>query len=93
MLVKKLLFLTLAAIHTSTMSLTHIIFDLCSMPAYVEMLRKEITEVIGKSGWTLAAVNELKLLDSFMKESQRVNHPGLCKRLKIVHSTVSGCDF
>ncbi|KAI0395382.1 cytochrome P450 [Xylariaceae sp. FL0594] len=76
-LVKKLLFLTLAAVHTSTMSATHALFDLCAMPEYIEPLREEAQRVIGERGWTLAGINELKLLDSFMKESQRINHPGL----------------
>ncbi|OJD36446.1 cytochrome p450 [Diplodia corticola] len=76
-LTRKMLFLTLAAVHTSTMSATHALFDLCAMPQYIEPLRDEIREVVGKEGWTLSAINNMKRLDSFMKESQRVNHPGL----------------
>ncbi|KAI1500518.1 cytochrome P450 [Biscogniauxia marginata] len=76
-LVRKMLFLTLAAIHTSTMSVTHALLDLCTYPEYVEPLRGEIHEIVGTHGWTLASINKLKLLDSFLKESQRVNHPGL----------------
>jgi ent-kaurene oxidase len=77
LLIRKLLFLTLAATHTSTMSATHALYDLCAHPEYVEPLRTEIGQVIGAQGWTLQAINQLKLLDSFVKESQRVNHPGL----------------
>ncbi|KAL1637022.1 hypothetical protein SLS58_009461 [Diplodia intermedia] len=76
-LTRKVLFLTLAAVHTSTMSATHALFDLCAMPQYIEPLRDEIREVVGKEGWSLSAINNMKRLDSFMKESQRVNHPGL----------------
>ncbi|KAI0409324.1 cytochrome P450 [Xylaria palmicola] len=76
-LVKKLLFLTLAAIHTSTMSITHALFDLCERAEYMEPLRKEIATVVKTYGWTLTAIHEMKLLDSFIKESQRINHPGL----------------
>ncbi|KAI1454030.1 cytochrome P450 [Annulohypoxylon moriforme] len=76
-LVRKMLFITLAAVHTSTMSATHALFDLCAMPEYIEPLREEVREVVGKYGWSLTAINEMKFLDSFMKESQRVNHPGL----------------
>ncbi|KAL0262789.1 hypothetical protein SLS55_001762 [Diplodia seriata] len=76
-LTRKMLFLTLAAVHTSTMSATHALFDLCAMPQYIEPLRDEIREVVGKEGWSLSAINNMKRLDSFMKESQRVNHPGL----------------
>ncbi|RYP10386.1 hypothetical protein DL764_000720 [Monosporascus ibericus] len=76
-LIRKMLFLTLAAIHTSTMSTTHALFDLCAHPEYMEPLRREIGETVEANGWSLAAINELKLLDSFVKESQRLNHPGL----------------
>lgn len=75
----KMLFLTLASVHTSTMSISHAIFDLCAMPEYAQPLREELTEVIGKYGWTVEGIYRLKKLDSFIKESQRMNHPGLCK--------------
>lgn len=78
-LVKKLLFLTLAAIHTSTMSITHALFDLCEHHECIEPLRDEIEASVRAHGWTLAAINNMKLLDSFLKESQRINHPGLCE--------------
>ncbi|KAI0099187.1 cytochrome P450 [Nemania sp. FL0031] len=94
-LVLKLLFLTLAAVHTSTMSATHALFDLCAMPEYIHPLRDEVRDVVEKHGWTLAAVNQMKLLDSFMKESQRINHPGLLsfnrkvvQRLKLSDGTM-----
>ncbi|KAK9775107.1 putative Cytochrome P450 monooxygenase [Seiridium cardinale] len=76
-LVRKLLFLTLAAVHTSTMSVTHAVFDLCAYPHYIEVLREEVLEMVKRHGWTLAGINNMITLDSFLKESQRVNHPGL----------------
>ncbi|KAJ8128187.1 hypothetical protein O1611_g5450 [Lasiodiplodia mahajangana] len=76
-LVLKLLFITLAAVHTSTMSGTHALFDLCAMPEYIDPIRNEVRDAVERHGWTLAAVNQMKFLDSFMKESQRINHPGL----------------
>lgn len=75
----KMLFLTLASVHTSSMSVTHALFDLCARPEYAQPLRKELVEVIGKYGWTREGIYNLKRLDSFLKESQRMNHPGLCK--------------
>lgn len=76
----KMLFLTLAAVHTSTMSATHALFDLCAMPEYIEPIREEILKVYEEEGsWTQSAIQRLWKLDSFMKESQRINHPGLRK--------------
>ena len=76
----KLLFLTLAAVHTSTMSATHALFDLCTMPEYIGPIREEILQIYREEGsWTQGAIQRLWKLDSFMKESQRMNHPGLCR--------------
>lgn len=70
--------LGLAVSHTSTMAMTHIIYDLAMMPEYLELLRNEIREAL-PDGWENAsqsALHKLKRLDSFMKESQRCNPPG-----------------
>lgn len=80
-LVRKTLFLTLAGVHTVTTAVVHAIFDLCAHPEYMEPLRNEARDLINKRGWTLPALKGMKRLDSFMKESQRINHPGLCKSL------------
>ena len=75
--VQKLLFLCMASIHTSTATLCHALFDLCAMPTLVGPLREEILGAMHEGqGLTLAAINSMPLLDSFLKESQRLNHPG-----------------
>ncbi|KAF2185203.1 cytochrome P450 [Zopfia rhizophila CBS 207.26] len=74
----KSLFLSLASIHSSVMAIQHAIYDLCQHPEYVKPLREEIEECLAQNqGWTLVALNSMKKLDSFLKESQRINHPGL----------------
>ncbi|KAH7304697.1 cytochrome P450 [Stachybotrys elegans] len=72
-----LLFLTVAAIHTSAAGAVHALFDLCGNPEYIEPLREEIRETFEERGITMAAWNQMKRLDSVMKESQRINHPGV----------------
>jgi ent-kaurene oxidase len=76
-----LLFLTVAAVHTSAASAVQALFDLCGNPEYIAPLQKEIRETFEERGITMAAWNQMKRLDSFMKESQRINHPGVCKSL------------
>ncbi|CAI6236838.1 unnamed protein product [Periconia digitata] len=68
-----MLFMSLAAVHTSSATLVHVLFDLCASPSYMQDLREEVERVIGEQGFTLGAINSLKKLDSFMKESQRMN--------------------
>lgn len=69
-----LLKISFAAMHTTAAALAQVIFDLCAMPEYVEPLRAEILKVtdakgvIGKNDFS-----KLILLDSIMKESQRLN--------------------
>jgi cytochrome P450 len=61
----------MAAIHTTTESLAQVLVDVCQNPDIVEPLRKEIVAVISENGWTKAALQKLRLMDSLLKESQR----------------------
>jgi cytochrome P450 len=63
---------SLAAIHTTTDHLSQALYDLCSYPEYIEPLRDELVTVLKESGMTKAGPFKLKLMDSFMKESQRL---------------------
>ncbi|KAF4341570.1 gibberellin cluster-C13-oxidase [Fusarium beomiforme] len=69
-----------AAIHTTTMALTKVVWELAKRPEYIEPLRAEIHEVLGNR-WSEAcsgasfvdkeALSKLSKLDSFIKEVQR----------------------
>lgn len=61
-----------AAISTSTDFLTQLIVDLCEDAELVDELRAEAAAVIMGRGWGKDALHELKLMDSVMKESQRL---------------------
>ena len=77
--------LTLASIHTTSMSVSNLLFDLCENPQYFNMVREEIDEVtqrLGKIGenpnvglkeW----LGNLEKLDSLFMESQRLHPPVL----------------
>lgn len=74
----------LAVSHTTSMAMTHIIYDLAMMPEYLEPLRDEIHDAL-LDGWenaTQTSLHELKRLDSFMRESQRLNPPGERKQTR-----------
>lgn len=85
--VKSQLRLTMAAIHNTTMSVTNDLFDLLSHPEYIPILRDEARQVLaeeggGGGGWTKQGLTKMRKMDSFMKESQRMNPstPITCKR-------------
>ncbi|KAF4776176.1 cytochrome p450 monooxygenase [Colletotrichum scovillei] len=68
------LFLTFAAIHTTSSVVTAILYDLLAYPEYFTLLREEIVKVFTEDGgWSKNSLFKLKLMDSCMKESQRLH--------------------
>lgn len=66
------LMLSLAAIHTTADLLTQVILDLAVHRDLMEPLRREIVEALDGKLIDKAAMQKMKLLDSVMKESQRM---------------------
>ena len=50
--------------------------DLSTRPEVVAALRVEAEKVLGEEGWSKAAMQKLIKLDSFLRESQRLNGIG-----------------
>ncbi|KAI0530102.1 cytochrome P450 [Xylaria digitata] len=72
------LLMNLAATHTTGMAATHVLYDLCAQPEYLQQIREELIEVLSKhGGWHKSIIPKFRKLDSFMKESQRLNPPAL----------------
>ncbi|KAJ6594338.1 cytochrome P450 [Mycena capillaripes] len=70
-LTRTLLNLNFGAIHTTTQTFLHALYNFASNLQYVEPLRKEIKAVVKLEGWSKAAVGKMIKLDSFLKESAR----------------------
>ncbi|KAH9929782.1 cytochrome P450 [Fomitopsis serialis] len=71
--VSALLSSNFVAIHTSSISVTHALYHIAACPEFIPPLREEIETAIKKHGWGKQAIGEMWKLDSFMRESQRVN--------------------
>jgi cytochrome P450 len=72
----RILLLNFAAIHTSSFTMTSVIFDLAySKKDFVEELRKEVTEALAEHGgkWSKQALAKMEKLDSTLRESARLN--------------------
>ena len=54
-------------------TLTHALYDLAAYPEYVEPLREEIARAVQRDGWTKTAIDNMDNIDSFLKESMRLN--------------------
>jgi cytochrome P450 len=76
--------ISFAAIHTTTMGGSNALFDLAAHPQYIKPLREEIESVIAEEGYAdgrllKTSMPKLRKLDSFIRESQRINPPAMCK--------------
>ncbi|KAI0850469.1 cytochrome P450 [Daldinia vernicosa] len=73
-LTNQILFVAIAATRSTASSIVNTIFDAISHVEYQADLRQEIRMALAThGGWCLGALEEMKKLDSFMKESQRLN--------------------
>lgn len=64
--------LSLAAIHTTTDLLSETLFRTAKNPEVIPALREEIIEIYKSDGWEKTALYKMKLLDSTIKETQRI---------------------
>ncbi|KAL8337645.1 hypothetical protein RB598_006509 [Gaeumannomyces tritici] len=67
--------LSFAAIHTTTDLISQTMLMLAMTPGSIEALREEAVEVLASGGWTKNSLYHLKLMDSALKEAQRVRPP------------------
>ncbi|KAG7123286.1 Cytochrome monooygenase 2 like protein [Verticillium longisporum] len=74
--------LSTAAIHTTTDLLTEVMFNIAKHPEIVADLRQEIVSILTAEGWKKTALYNLKLLDSVVKESQRMRPVGLVSMMR-----------
>lgn len=75
-LASRILLMNMVSIHTSSLTITNVIFDLMSSkPEYLDELRTEIATVLTEHGgmWTKAALAKMEKLDSVFRESARLN--------------------
>ncbi|KAH9228638.1 hypothetical protein K456DRAFT_1774556 [Colletotrichum gloeosporioides 23] len=63
---------SVVAMHTTTDLATETMCRLIQRPQLVNDLREEIESVLVKEGWTKTALFQMKLLDSVLKEAQRL---------------------
>ncbi|OLN88210.1 Ent-kaurene oxidase 1 [Colletotrichum chlorophyti] len=65
--------ISFAAIHTTTATTTNALYTLAAMPELVSMLREDIQTALAESNgvFTSSAMQNMKKLDSFLKETMR----------------------
>lgn len=70
------------AIHTTADLLWTVLVNLVPHPKLVQDLRDEIVQSLGAHGWTKQGLDNMKLMDSVLKESQRIKPMEMCRELR-----------
>ncbi|KGO64075.1 Acyl transferase/acyl hydrolase/lysophospholipase [Penicillium italicum] len=65
----------ISAMHTTTELLKQTLLDVCMHPKLIPAIKDEVKKAVEESGWTTAGLFKMQLLDSVLKESQRLK-PG-----------------
>lgn len=66
------LVISVVSVHSTTDLVTQVLYNLCRHQELLEPLREEIRSVIAEEGWTKKGLYRLDLLDSVIKETQRM---------------------
>ena len=51
----------------------HALYHLAAEPEHAAVLREEVDAIVKEDGWTKTALDRMIKVDSFLRESQRVN--------------------
>ncbi|KAJ7485721.1 cytochrome P450 [Mycena latifolia] len=83
-LVRRILIINMAAIYTSSRAFTYALSNLASHPEHLLPMRKEAERIVRAQGWTKAALNRMVKIDSFLRESERINAAPVSLERKVV---------
>ncbi|RHZ62804.1 putative cytochrome P450 monooxygenase [Aspergillus thermomutatus] len=83
---------SVVAIHTTSDMLTQVLLDLCAHEEAVQALREEIVAVIQEEGWKKSTLYKLKLMDSVLKESQRLKPINIASMRRVAQDDIKLSD-
>ncbi|KAG2342016.1 hypothetical protein BDR05DRAFT_1001281 [Suillus weaverae] len=58
---------------TPSNTLTHALYHLATNPEVVQALRDEVDSIVQRDGWNIQSVAKMSKMDSFLRESARIN--------------------
>jgi len=73
---RRLLLVNFASIHSTSLTVTQVLYRLLANPEYLEPLREEVDAVTKEEGWTKAGIDKMHKIDSFLRETQRLDGLG-----------------
>ena len=57
----------------ATQAFTHALYSLTTYPEHFLPMREEAERIVRQDGWTKNALNNMHKIDSFLRETQRIN--------------------
>jgi len=72
----RLFAVNLASIHSTSLTFTQVLYRLLANPEYIEPLRQEVEAAVAEEGWTKAGMDKMHKMDSFLRETQRLDGLG-----------------
>ncbi|KIL86300.1 hypothetical protein FAVG1_10698 [Fusarium avenaceum] len=84
--------LSVAALHSTTDFFTQVMFDIAKNPELIQPLRDEVISVLGQHGWSKHSLYNLKLMDSVLKESQRLKPIAIASMRRYTTSDIKLSD-
>ncbi|KAJ6500258.1 cytochrome P450 [Mycena vulgaris] len=69
----RILATNMAAIHTTSQTMTAALYDLTTYPEHLIPMREEAERVVAAEGWSKASLANMHKIDSFLRETQRLN--------------------
>ncbi|KEF61463.1 uncharacterized protein A1O9_03029 [Exophiala aquamarina CBS 119918] len=87
-MVERIMSMNVASIHTTTMTFTGALFKLAAEPEkYTPELRQELEQVLKEGPLTKDRLTQLRKMDSFLRESARLNNSGLPRPIPITFTS------
>jgi cytochrome P450 len=71
--------ISIAAIHTTSDLVTQVLYDLAGKQDLIQALREEVIAMLREDGWKKSTLFKLKLMDSVLKETQRMKPSDISK--------------
>jgi hypothetical protein len=68
----------------------HALYHLAASPQYIDELREEVMDLTSTGDWTKAAIDRMRKLDSFVRETQRLS--GI-QNSKLSSSSINRLNF
>ncbi|KAG1779675.1 cytochrome P450 [Suillus placidus] len=72
-LMTRLLGFTIAVASTPSNTFTHALYHLATDPEVAQALRDEVDSIVQRDGWNIQSVAKMSKIDSFLRESARIN--------------------